>query len=162
MKNIAQAIRDDPRLSKLTAALETANLMAELEKTGPFTLFAPSNDAISKVLGSLPTDEAEFKKLLLRHVVPGKRITDENFSERKEDLDTMNADDKVTIWKLGGIKRIGFKDDIVAFVYDNENDDMDASNGVIYIISDVLMTAKATTDPGEFTTFKILIRLVPQ
>jgi len=73
--NIAQLVSTDPRFSTLLAAVSAAGLADTLAGKGPFTVFAPTNDAFAKIptaiLDSLLADKDRLTKVLLRHVVPG-------------------------------------------------------------------------------------------
>ena len=150
LKTIAQALGDVPNLSTLKGALERVGLIDALGQTGPFTVFAPSNAALKKAEKEIPNTDANLKKLLLRHVVEGKKITHDQFSNFpflpifKKPFDTMNAGDEVMIWEVGGKRMVGFKNVEAS----DDHADMEVSNGVIHIISDVLVTK------GEFATIQ--------
>jgi transforming growth factor-beta-induced protein len=68
-----------PQFTTLVAALTAADLVTTLEGTGPFTLFAPTNEAfaalpadvLAKLL--LPINKAELQKVLNFHVLAGKK-----------------------------------------------------------------------------------------
>merc|ERR1719341_565457 len=72
--NIAEVVTGDERFSTLLAAV-AADLAETLSTGGPFTVFAPTNDAFAKVpkdaLDALLADKEALTKVLLRHVVPG-------------------------------------------------------------------------------------------
>jgi len=72
---ITDIVATDPRFSTLLAAVQTAGLGDTLAGEGPFTLFAPTNEAFDKVpsdmLAGLLADTEMLTKVLLRHVVPG-------------------------------------------------------------------------------------------
>merc|ERR1712240_973579 len=74
-KTIAEVASADPRFSTLVDVLTKADLASVLSTPGPFTVFAPTNDAFAKVpadaLESLLSDKEALTKVLLRHVVPG-------------------------------------------------------------------------------------------
>merc|ERR1712126_668946 len=74
-KTIAEVASSDPRFSTLVDVLTKADLASVLSTPGPFTVFAPTNDAFAKVpaatLDSLLSDNGALTKVLLRHVVPG-------------------------------------------------------------------------------------------
>ena len=144
MKTIAQAIGDVKNLSFFISALEQVKLIEDLNQTGPFTVFAPSDDAFRKAEEEIPITDADLKKLLLRHVVEGKEITHDQFSDVKKPFDTMNAGDEVMIWEVGGKRMVGFKNVEAS----DDHADMEVANGVIHIISDVLVTK------GEFETIQ--------
>jgi len=73
--NIAEIVTGDARFSTLLAAVSAAGLADVLSGEGPFTVFAPTNDAFEKVpketLDSLLADKDALTKVLQRHVVPG-------------------------------------------------------------------------------------------
>jgi len=147
-KTIAQALGDVPNLTKLKEALEGAKLIDALGGKGPFTVFAPSNAAFEKAKDLIPADVANQKKLLLRHVVAGEKITPDQFSENKKEFGTMNDGDKVMIWKVAEKKMVGFKE-VVAGVDDKAS--VEAANGVIHIISDVLVIKDEFASPQNAT-----------
>ena len=140
MKTIAQAIGDVKNLSFFISALEQVKLIDALNQTGPFTVFAPSDDAFWKAQEEIPFDDAKLKKLLLRHVVQGENITHGQFSDDMKTFDTMNDGDKVMIWKKNGKKQVQFKNVVAS----DDHADMEVANGAIHIISNVLVTR------GEF------------
>jgi len=73
--NIAEVVTGDKRFSTLLAAVGAAGLADTLATGGPFTVFAPTNDAFAKVpkdaLDGLLADKEALTKVLLRHVLPG-------------------------------------------------------------------------------------------
>jgi transforming growth factor-beta-induced protein len=52
-KNIVETASSDSRFSILTEALTKAGLVTALEGTGPFTVFAPTNDAFNALFATL-------------------------------------------------------------------------------------------------------------
>merc|ERR1711920_1047329 len=74
-KTIAELAIATPQLSTLLAAVKAAGLVETLSGEGPFTVFAPTNDAFAKIpadtLNGLLADKDALTKVLLRHVVPG-------------------------------------------------------------------------------------------
>merc|ERR1719293_9385 len=73
--NIAEVVTGDERFSTLLAAVGAAGLADTLATGGPFTVFAPTNDAFAKIpketLDGLLADKDALTAVLLRHVVPG-------------------------------------------------------------------------------------------
>ena len=73
--NIAEVVSGDERFSTLLAAVGAAGLADTLATAGPFTVFAPTNEAFAKVpqdvLDGLLADKEALTKVPLRHVVPG-------------------------------------------------------------------------------------------
>merc|ERR1739844_283307 len=77
-KTIAELVVSEPRFSTLLAAVKAADLVDTLSGEGPFTVFAPTNEAFAKVpedaLAGLLADKDALTKVLLRHVVPGTKF----------------------------------------------------------------------------------------
>merc|ERR1712195_259483 len=123
-----------PDLSTLVAALKAGGLVDTLSGKGPFTVFAPTNEAFAALpAGTLanllkPENKAQLVDLLTYHVVSGdvhaKDITD---MEMIKTVEGKNVTARVT---SGGIL-INSAKGVTA--------DVDASNGVIHIIDAVLM-----------------------
>jgi uncharacterized surface protein with fasciclin (FAS1) repeats len=76
-KNIVQNAVNSKDNTTLVAAVKAAGLVTALEAKGPFTVFAPTNEAFNLLpAGTVPTllkpaNKAELKSILLYHVVPG-------------------------------------------------------------------------------------------
>ena len=73
---IANTLAATPSLSTLNGLVVQAGLAPTLQGAGPFTVFAPTNDAFKavpqKTMDALAKDPAMLKDLLAYHVVPGK------------------------------------------------------------------------------------------
>ena len=80
-KNIIQNAVNSPINKTLVAAVKAAGLVDTLEGTGPFTVFAPTDDAFAKLpAGTVdtllkPENKATLVKILTYHVVPGAITT---------------------------------------------------------------------------------------
>ncbi|MDT8897983.1 fasciclin domain-containing protein [Thermanaerothrix sp. 4228-RoL] len=148
----------DGRFSTLVAAVQAAGLVETLSGEGPFTVFAPTNDAFAKLpketLDNLlkPENKDQLVKILTYHVVPGKVLASDVV--KLSEAQTV-AGEPITI-KVEGDKV--FINDAQVIITDIE-----ASNGVIHVIDTVIlppsMTAEAKTDivdiaaaDGRFTT----------
>lgn len=118
----------------LTSLLEQAGLAETLAENGPFTVFAPTDAAFAKVpkatLDSLAADTAMLKRVLLYHVVEGEaRASDvAELSSAK----TLNGA-SVALDANGDTVRVGGARLLQA--------DVEASNGVIHVIDEVLIPA---------------------
>ena len=77
-KNIAELAIATPQLSTLLAAVKAAGLVDTLAGEGPFTVFAPTNDAFAKIdkdtLNDLFDDTDAMATVLLRHVISGAAL----------------------------------------------------------------------------------------
>ncbi len=79
MKTIVDVAVADGRFNTLVAAVKAAKLDGALSGTGPFTVFAPTDDAFKKLpAGTVETllkdPEGKLKQILLYHVVSGRHM----------------------------------------------------------------------------------------
>lgn len=118
----------------LAAALKAADLVDTLRGEGPFTVFAPTDDAFAKLPeGTLqdllrPENKAKLQSILTYHVVSGKVMA--------KDVTTMSSAKTVN----GGSFQISQRDGSV--MVDNAKvikTDVMASNGVIHVIDTVII-----------------------
>ena len=142
-KTIVELAQGNPQLSTLVTAVTAAGLGETLSGTGPFTVFAPSNDAFAKVdkatLDGL-LQPASKGVLLTYHVVAGnvksgdlaKLIADGKGTATIKTLNGGNlkasmAGDKIVLTDAKGGKSTVTEADVVA------------SNGTIHVVDTVLM-----------------------
>jgi uncharacterized surface protein with fasciclin (FAS1) repeats len=131
---VANAVKAN-NVTTLVAAVQAAGLVDTLKGTGPFTVFAPTNDAFAKLpTGTVdtllkPENKDQLVKILTYHVVPG-RYTSADLKDGMT-LKTVEGDTlKITvtngkIWINGS-----------AMV---ETADVISSNGVTHVINGVLL-----------------------
>ncbi|WP_395055705.1 fasciclin domain-containing protein [Polaromonas sp.] len=78
-KTVADTLAANPSLSTLNGLVVQAGLAPTLQGAGPFTVFAPTNEAFKavpqKTMDALAKDPAMLKDLLAFHVVPGKMVS---------------------------------------------------------------------------------------
>jgi len=122
----------DGRFTTLAAALEAAGLVETLKGEGPFTVFAPTDDAFSKLpagtLEGLLNDIPALTDILLYHVVSGKVMA--------ADVVNLTTADSV----LGKPLAIEVRDGKV-FVAGSQViiTDIETTNGVIHVIDTVML-----------------------
>ncbi|TVP85734.1 MAG: hypothetical protein EA375_03130 [Acholeplasmataceae bacterium] len=134
--DIALSIED---FSTLVAALIEAELVAALQGEGPFTVFAPTNDAFAALLLELDMTAAELlaletlPEILLYHVVAGQFTA--------ADVIALAADGPVEVETLNGATITISVVEGSVFINDIEVTlpDVMASNGVIHVIDGVLL-----------------------
>lgn len=115
----------------LATALQAAGLIDTLKGAGPFTVFAPTDEAFAKIpkadLDALLKDKAKLTKVLTYHVVAGKVMAADVV--KLKTAKTVEGS-SLTITTMGGVKVDGVN--VV-------KTDIAASNGVIHVIDAVLM-----------------------
>ena len=131
MKTIVQTAIDAGIFKTLVAAVQAAGLVDTLNSTGPFTVFAPTDDAFAKlpkgtVEGLLGNIDA-LKNILTYHVV----------SEKVMAKDIMNLASIKTV--QGGDLMVDTTDGVKINTAKVTKADIECSNGVIHIIDSVLM-----------------------
>jgi uncharacterized surface protein with fasciclin (FAS1) repeats len=122
------------KFTTFVAALKAAGLTSTLKGPGPFTVFAPTNEAFAKLPQETqyflvsPWSKAKLRTIYTYYVVPGK-LTPEDISHL-ESLNTL-ANQKLTIRVENGSMTIN-QAHLTAL-------DLEASNGIIYGIDSILL-----------------------
>ena len=131
-KTIVQTAVGAGTFTTLTSLLKKAGLVGTLQGKGPFTVFAPTDAAFAKVpkstLAALGKDRAKLRSVLLYHVVKGNVPASKVVMLRS--AKTLNGK-SVAIRVSGGKVSVGGARVTTA--------DVKASNGVIHVISKVLI-----------------------
>ena len=87
--------------------VKAAGLVDTLAGAGPFTVFAPTNDAFAKVpkdaLNALLADKEALTAVLLRHVVPGATLTAQDVPVGSTDVKTAGGEE-ITVTRDNYIK----------------------------------------------------------
>lgn len=135
IKNIVDTAREAGSFTTLLAAVDAAGLGDTLAGGGPFTVFAPSDEAFAKLpagtVESLLADPAKLTDVLTYHVVPG-RVTAADAAALSCAPTVQGAE--LTITTDGGV-HVGDASVVSA--------DIEATNGVIHVIDRVLLPAAA-------------------
>lgn len=150
---VATALSDG-RFETLAKALTSAGLIETLQGEGPFTVFAPTDEAFGRlspeVIPNLlkPENGEELGNILKYHVVPGSvRLAGALEAERAKTI----AGDSISITFTDGKVKVNDSNLI--------NSDIQCSNGIIHVIDSVLLPPKPATDlvaiaerSGKFST----------
>ena len=142
--NIVETAVEDGRFTTLVAALQAAELDDDLSGPGPFTVFAPTDDAFDLLpAGTVdfllePANRAALIDILLYHVIDG-----EVFADDALDLDGTSA----TMLNALNVRIDVINDDLILNFNGSRQatvtvTDIVATNGVIHVIDAVL-------DPGD-------------
>ena len=154
-KNIVEVAQSDPNLSTLVDAIIAANLTTVLSEGGPFTVFAPTNAAFQKldpaILNNIISTPSLLTALLQYHVVSGE-VTSSQLTNG--DVATLLSGQSINVDISGGMVTLNESSKVTTA-------DIDASNGVIHIIDEVLLPEDfapqtivqiAASNPENFST----------
>ena len=145
-KTIVENAMASPDHTTLVAAVQAAGLVDTLKGAGPFTVFAPTNEAFAKLpAGAVddllkPENKGTLVKVLTYHVVPGtwtaKRLTGA----------MKGGGGKVTLTTVEGEPLIASMQDGAVYLTDVKGGksmvaiaDVIQSNGVVHVVDTVLM-----------------------
>jgi uncharacterized surface protein with fasciclin (FAS1) repeats len=119
------------KFNTLVQAVQTAGLVETLSGEGPFTVFAPTDEAFAQIpqetLQAVLADKEKLTAILTYHVVPGKLMATDVV--RSTQLQTVQGQ-SITVSTEGGVR------------VDDANviqTDIEADNGVIHVIDKVIM-----------------------
>jgi len=129
--SVTDTLAAQPQLSTLSSLVNKAGLSDTLKGAGPFTVFAPTNEAFAKVpaktMEALASDPARLKEVLTYHVVPGKLML----------ADVKNGNSKTVNGASLALSRAGdfvtVEDAVV------QTPDISATNGVVHLVDSVLL-----------------------
>lgn len=133
-EDIVDVAVGNDNFSTLVAALKAADLVGALQGDGPFTVFAPTNDAFAKLpketLNELlkPENKADLQAVLTYHVVSGK--VDAKTAMGLSEAPSLQGE-KIAISLDGSNVMINQAKVVMA--------DVNASNGIIHVIDTVIL-----------------------
>ena len=131
MKDIVETAAEAGTFTNLGTALQAAGLVKTLKDPGPFTVFAPTDEAFAKLppgtVEALLKDKAKLAAVLTYHVVPG-RVMASDVAKLNESTTVQGQ--TVRLSTAGGVK-VNDANVIKA--------DIVASNGVIHVIDTVIL-----------------------
>lgn len=135
MSNIVDVVVADRNLATFLKSFKAVQLETELSKTGPFTVFAPTDLAFGKLAtGEMsellkPENKIKLTDILNQHVVEGKTNFKDLVDGQK--LKTMNGKELTVEVKNGAVSINGSR---------IQGRDMEASNGVVHSLDKVIQT----------------------
>lgn len=132
MKNIIDTAIAHGDFDTLAKALTVADLVGTLEGVGPFTVFAPTDEAFAKIkketLDAVMADKEKLARILKYHVLAGKRLSGD--IAKLPAATTLEGGEV----KIDTTQKTKINDALVTEA------DVECSNGVIHIIDTVLMS----------------------
>ena len=131
MANIVEIAVEANNFQTLVTAVKAANLVETLQSPGPFTVFAPHDDAFAKLppgtIQTLVQNTPQLARILTYHVVPGKLM--------QADLAKLQSVNSVE----GSPIRLDFTDGFEVKNATVVAADIEADNGVIHVIDNVIL-----------------------
>ncbi|MFL2590970.1 MAG: fasciclin domain-containing protein [Flavobacteriaceae bacterium] len=145
-QTIVDTAVSNKNFSTLVTTLKAADLVGALSGDGPFTVFAPNNDAFAKIdsktLSSLlePANVKALSNILTYHVVSGKLLAVDVANALKEGegkvkLKSLNGQELTAISKYEKIYLIDAKGGMSEIIAT----DVIGTNGVIHVVDTVVM-----------------------
>jgi uncharacterized surface protein with fasciclin (FAS1) repeats len=134
-KDIVDTAVEAGSFKTLVAAVTAAGLVDTLKGAGPFTVFAPTDEAFAKLgdaaIADLlkPENKAKLTAILTYHVVPGKVLA----ADLKDGMEAATVE--------GGMVKFDLKSGAMVNDAKIVTADIMATNGVIHVVDTVLMPA---------------------
>lgn len=145
-KDIVDVAAGDDRFETLVAALGAAGLVDTLKGNGPFTVFAPTDDAFAKLApGTIdellkPQNKDMLVNILTYHVTPGKVLASDAVKLDGKEVTMANGDTAKIEVRDGSVYIDGAKVIMT---------DIMAKNGVIHVIDTVMMPPTGEMAPSN-------------
>lgn len=131
--NIVEVAVDAGNFTTLVTAVQEAELVETLSGPGPFTVFAPTDEAFAKIpeetLSAILADKDQLASILTYHVISGK-VMAADVVELTSATTVQGQDVVIEVMEDGTVK---INDATVVVT------DIEASNGVIHVIDTVLL-----------------------
>lgn len=159
-KNIVETAMSDPQFSILVEAVSKAGLVDALQADGPYTVFAPTNNAFNMLFDQLGVNGVEdltaeqLSPILLYHVVNAKVMAADVKTGYIPTLNATSNNNNVVI--LADVSK-GVQLNGMANVMAT---DIMASNGVIHVIDKVLLPPDVVDIAIQNSNFSILVEAV--
>jgi len=134
LKNIVQTAEDTPQLSSLVGALAKANLVGALSSDGPFTVFAPTNDAFKAIQDTVDgLTMQQLTEVLEYHVIVNVEAKSTDLSNNQK-LQPLFFGHQLSVDLSNGVKIRGETNTVTVTTAD-----VLCSNGVVHIVNAVLV-----------------------
>ena len=129
--DIFETIASSPNHNTLAELIDVANLSDALRANGPFTIFAPTDDAFKKIpkdtLDAVMQNQHKLQSILKNHVVAGKYMSGDVVS--MDSFETIN----------GGNLQVNIQNGCLINDANISEADIKCTNGVIHVIDSVLL-----------------------
>lgn len=135
LPTLVDVLGSSPDFSTLVSAIGSADLTETLSGSGPYTIFAPTNEAFAAMDPALledlmkPENKDKLVRVISYHVVPGK-LSSSDLAGKSGPLASLNNLDMLVD---------GSGDNLMVNTATVKMGDIEASNGVIHVIDTVLL-----------------------
>jgi uncharacterized surface protein with fasciclin (FAS1) repeats len=135
LPTLVDVLGSSPDFSTLVAAIGAADLTDALSGPGPYTIFAPTNEAFAAMDPAMledlmkPENKDKLVRVLSYHVVPGK-LSSSDLASKSGPLASLNNLDMLVE---------GTGDNLMVNTATVKMGDIEASNGVVHVIDTVLL-----------------------
>ncbi len=147
-KTVVEIAVGNDNFSTLVAAVKAGDLVGTLSSEGPFTVFAPTDEAFAALPDGLvaalvkPENKAVLQKILTYHVVPGKLMASDVVNGIKASngmlkATTASGGDFTVMTEMGNVKIKDAQGNVATVTAT----DIAGSNGVIHVIDRVILPA---------------------
>lgn len=160
-KSVVEIASSDDNFSILVEALAKADLVSALEGDGPYTVFAPTNDAFEMLFETLGVNGIEdlsaeaLTPILLYHVVSAKAMSTDIMTGYYETLSSATPDNKgIVLYAMVGNDVMINNSAMVTTA------DIEATNGVIHVIDKVILPPTVVDLAIQNENFSILVEAV--
>lgn len=131
MKNVVDTVISDNQLTMLTTIVRETGLVETLSSDGPFTIFAPTDEAFAKLsqktIDYLMSDKERLTEILTYHVIHGKIKSDEVLKLKK----AITVQGSSLIFQNDSPVKVNKASVLLA--------DIECENGMIHVINEVLI-----------------------
>jgi len=135
-KDLINTAENAGNFETLVSAIDAADLEDKLKGDGPFTIFAPTDDAFAALPEGkvdellMPGNKDKLVELLSYHVVPGKILSSD-----------ITADTESVENLAGSELSVDLSDGVMINAVSVTKADIEAKNGVIHVVDEVIMPA---------------------
>jgi len=156
--DVVSIASSNSEFSDLVAAIAKAELVNILQGDGPFTVFAPTNEAFLKAGIDVSTaTKEELTPILLYHVLGGSKVLSGDLTSTVIQTNPVNPTNLIVDISEGWFRKDIILNDDVNVI----NVDIEASNGVIHVIDDVLIPPDDIVDTAaKNNAFSTLVALL--
>ncbi len=135
-QTILAVLSSDKRFTELVKALKKSNVLSSLPGSGPYTVFAPTNDAIKKLSdtrrAAILSDKDMLAAVVRYHIIPAKLAVADIEALTTTSLPTTVEGDTIKFATARGVVTLNKSAKVV-------QGDLAASDGVIHVIDRVLL-----------------------